>query len=48
MSGNNKNMDMLINFECNVQAVDANLCTVLHWAAGIQYNHYTVKFYLYV
>ena len=34
MSGNSKNMAMLVNLGCNVQATDNNQCTALHWAAG--------------
>ena len=38
MSGNSKNMDMLVNLGCNVQATDNNQCTALHWAAGTLYS----------
>jgi len=36
MGGSSKNMDTLVNLGCNVQAVDADQCTALHWAAGMQ------------
>lgn len=34
ISGNNNNLEMLVNLGCNVQAEDGNNCTALHWAAG--------------
>ena len=48
MSGNSKNMDMLINLGCNVQATDANQCTALHWAAGIHYIRSLTMTYCYI
>lgn len=40
MNRSSKNMDTLVNLGCNVQAIDANQCTALHWAAGTYQINY--------